>query len=49
MSIEEIEKYQEQGGLLSRLASVIKGLDAVMKRTHIRLLLYPKRLYILPL
>ena len=34
LSVEWIEKYQRQVGLLSSLASVIKGLDSEMKRTH---------------
>ena len=37
LSVEWIEKYQRQGGLLSRLASVIKGLGTVKKRTHFKI------------
>ena len=37
LSVENIEKYQRQGGLLSRLAFMTKGLDTVKKRTHLKI------------
>jgi len=37
LSIERVEKYQRQIGLLSRLVSVIKSRGTVMKRTHLKI------------
>ena len=37
LSVENIQKYQKQEGLLGRLVSVTKGLGTVKKRTHLKI------------